>query len=157
MIRAVRLAELTEGDRGARWLVERIWPREVPGDSLRSTGWAKAAAPSEELWRWFGEDPKRWAEFRSRYVAELDANEAGWQPLRDVARGSELLLLYDAGDREHNNAVVLRDYLLARLPLVRGADEGGESPCWLDRVCPECGRLIDDSTAASCSTCRLPG
>ncbi len=24
---------------------------------------------------------------------------------------------------------------------IGGMDEGGESACWLDRVCPECGRL----------------
>ncbi|MEI7033505.1 hypothetical protein [Streptomyces pratensis] len=34
-----------------------------------------------------------------------------------------------------------------------GADEGGESPCLLDRVCPECGRLSPDPAPVFCSRC----
>jgi hypothetical protein len=35
--------------------------------------------------------------------------------------------------------------------------EGGDSACWLSRVCPECGALIDD-LAAPCWRCGLkPG
>ncbi|MDT0158551.1 hypothetical protein Q9R19_13045 [Microbacterium sp. ARD32] len=35
--------------------------------------------------------------------------------------------------------------------------EGGDSACWLSRVCPECGALLDD-LAAPCWRCGLrPG
>ncbi|XQE81326.1 hypothetical protein ACN24L_23605 [Streptomyces microflavus] len=34
-----------------------------------------------------------------------------------------------------------------------GAYEGGEGPCMLDRVCPECGRLSEDPAPAFCSRC----
>ncbi|MGW7362401.1 cupin domain-containing protein [Streptomyces sp. NPDC054841] len=39
------------------------------------------------------------------------------------------------------------------------AQEGGEAPCLLDRVCPECGRLAAESDARYCGRCgeRLPG
>ena len=33
------------------------------------------------------------------------------------------------------------------------ADEGGEGPCMLDRVCPDCGRLSADPAPAFCSRC----
>ncbi|MFE2408470.1 hypothetical protein ACFXDE_09020 [Kitasatospora sp. NPDC059408] len=32
-------------------------------------------------------------------------------------------------------------------------DEGGEAACWLDRVCPECGRLRERPGAESCENC----
>ncbi|GGU88396.1 hypothetical protein GCM10010502_46410 [Kitasatospora aureofaciens] len=32
-------------------------------------------------------------------------------------------------------------------------DEGGESACWLDRVCPECGRLRERPGPGPCETC----
>lgn len=32
-------------------------------------------------------------------------------------------------------------------------DEGGESACWLDRVCPECGRLRERPGPGSCENC----
>ncbi|SCZ14618.1 hypothetical protein SAMN02745898_112144 [Streptomyces sp. 136MFCol5.1] len=33
------------------------------------------------------------------------------------------------------------------------ADEGGEGPCMLDRVCPDCGRLSADPAPVFCSRC----
>ncbi|MFF2148438.1 hypothetical protein [Kitasatospora sp. NPDC058190] len=32
-------------------------------------------------------------------------------------------------------------------------DEGGESACWLDRVCPECGRLRERLGPGPCENC----
>ena len=128
------------------------WPRGATRTSLPLAGWAREAAPSDALRRWLGHDPARWGEFRRRYLEELDATPAGWRPLRDAARGDDLVLLYAARDREHNHAVVLRDYLLRQLPLLERGDDGGEAACWLDRVCPECGRLAEHRTGA-CPTC----
>ncbi|MER7696578.1 hypothetical protein [Streptomyces sp. NPDC096095] len=34
-----------------------------------------------------------------------------------------------------------------------GASQGGEGPCMLDRVCPECGRLSQDPSPVFCSRC----
>ncbi|NUV69116.1 hypothetical protein G6W57_18520 [Streptomyces sp. CAI-121] len=34
-----------------------------------------------------------------------------------------------------------------------GAYEGGEGPCMLDRVCPECGKLSQDPAPVFCSRC----
>lgn len=32
-------------------------------------------------------------------------------------------------------------------------DEGGEAACWLDRVCPECGRLRERPGVEPCENC----
>ncbi|MGY1680280.1 DUF488 domain-containing protein [Geodermatophilus sp. SYSU D01176] len=111
MIRTVRVYELDPGAAGARFLVDRVWPRGVARDALALDGWLRDAAPSDELRRWFGHDPARWPEFRRRYVTELDARPEAWAPLRAAAAAGDVLLLYAARDREHNNAVVLRDHL----------------------------------------------
>lgn len=84
-------------------------------EALRLDAWIKDVAPSTELRKWFGHDPGKWAEFRRRYTAELDADPQAWQPLVDAARTSDVTLLYSSRDQEHNNAVVLRDYLTERL------------------------------------------
>ncbi|MBT2381846.1 hypothetical protein AMK21_11980 [Streptomyces sp. CB00316] len=34
-----------------------------------------------------------------------------------------------------------------------GTYEGGEGPCMLDRVCPQCGRLSEDPAPVFCSRC----
>ena len=58
MIRIVRVHELDPGVPGARFLVDRLWPRGVARDALALDGWLRDAAPSDELRRWFGHDPE---------------------------------------------------------------------------------------------------
>jgi uncharacterized protein YeaO (DUF488 family) len=103
-----------EGD-GARFLVDRMWPRGVTKESLHLDAWLRDVAPSTELRRWFAHDPARWEAFIERYCAELDANPSAWQPIADAAKHGRVTLLFGARDREHNQAVVLRDYLARKL------------------------------------------
>lgn len=131
---AVHLHRVYDGDPpgdAPAFLVERLWPRGVRRDQLRLAGWCKDAAPSTELRRWFGHDPAKWAEFRRRYVAELEARPEAVEPLLAAARTGEVTLLYSSRDREHNNVVVLRDYLQRGSPgsghRSRGADPGSTS------------------------------
>ena len=98
---------------GQAVLVERLWPRGLHRAQVAADTWQKEVAPSGELRRWFGHDPDKWPEFRRRYFAELDARPEAWRPLL-AEHDDDLILLYSARDREHNNAVALRDYLLAR-------------------------------------------
>ncbi len=100
---------------GTRFLVERLWPRGVKKTTLEMDAWFKDAAPSAELRRWFNHDPAKWPEFQRRYRSELDARPDSWEPILAKARHGRVTLLYSAHDTEHNNAVVLRDYLNAKL------------------------------------------
>jgi uncharacterized protein YeaO (DUF488 family) len=98
-----------------RFLVDRVWPRGVRRADLALEGWLKDAAPSAELRRWYGHEPARWEEFRRRYTTELDEHPETWRPLLEAARSGDVVLLYAAREREHNNAAVLRDQLMERL------------------------------------------
>ena len=95
----------------ARILVDRLWPRGIRKDSLHHDAWIKEVAPSTGLRQWFGHDPERWDGFRKRYVAELDANPDAVGECLDWCRRGPVVLLFAARDRDHNQAVVLRDYL----------------------------------------------
>jgi uncharacterized protein YeaO (DUF488 family) len=112
-VRVARVYDRQELPEGRRFLVERLWPRGIRREDLGLDDWLRDVAPSTPLRRWFGHDPERWEEFRRRYVAELDAAPDAWRPLLDAARTGPVVLLYSARDEEHNNAVALRDYLLA--------------------------------------------
>jgi len=114
-IRLSRVYDHEPQNQGLIFLVERLWPRGVRRDAVHLDGWCKDVAPSGQLRKWFSHDPAKWAEFRRRYVRELDDNPSAWQPLVDAAAKDDVILLYSSRDREHNNAVVLRDYLLAHL------------------------------------------
>jgi uncharacterized protein YeaO (DUF488 family) len=104
---------------GRRFLVERLWPRGVKKDSLRIVGWLREVAPSAELRQWFGHDPAKWNEFRHRYFAELDTHREALQPLWDAERQGKVTLVYSSHDQEHNNAVVLKEYLETKLAHLR--------------------------------------
>jgi len=90
---------------GARFLVDRLWPRGIKKQSLQLEAWLPEVAPSHALRRCFGHDPARWDEFVKRYTEELDARPAASEPL---IREGRVTLLYSARDPQHNNAVALQ-------------------------------------------------
>jgi len=114
-IRLVRVYDHEPQHGGRTYLVERLWPRGVRREDVHFDAWCKDVAPSTELRKWFNHDPVKWPEFHRRYSRELDANQDAWRPLVDAAAKGDVTLLYSSRDREHNNAVVLRDYLLTHL------------------------------------------
>jgi len=99
-----------KGD-GYRVLVDRAWPRGIRKEDLALDAWRKDLAPSTELRKWFGHEPRRWAGFYQRYHAELRDNDEAVQSLLKACDGRVLTLLYSARDTEHNNAVALKMYL----------------------------------------------
>ncbi len=111
MIQTKRVYEPPSRSDGRRFLVERLWPRGLKKEDLDAEAWLKDVAPSTELRKWFNHDPNKWDEFKKRYKAELDAAPQAWEPLLDAARHGTVTLLYSAHDTEHNNAIVLQEYL----------------------------------------------
>jgi uncharacterized protein YeaO (DUF488 family) len=111
MIQIKRVYEPPAKEDGARFLVERLWPRGMKKDALQMAAWCKDSAPSADLRRWFGHDPAKWKEFQRRYRAELTDNLAACQPLLYAAMQGNITLLYSAHDTEHNSAVVLKSWL----------------------------------------------
>lgn len=106
-----RAYDLAQPNDGKRILIDRIWPRGVSKEKAKIDLWIKDAAPSTELRKWFGHDPAKWEEFRSRYKAELGQGN-GLEVLRKAAlEPGPVTLVYAAKDEEHNNAIVLRELL----------------------------------------------
>ena len=99
---------------GYRVLVDRLWPRGVSRRAAALDGWLKVLAPSDELRHWFAHDPAKWGEFTRRYREELAAPAlaVASADLKLRARAGMVTLVYAAADTTHNNAVVLRDFLI---------------------------------------------
>ncbi len=121
MIQVKRAYEAASRDDGARFLVERLWPRGVKKERLQIEAWLKDVAPSSELRQWFQHDPAKWGEFRQRYFRELARSQDIWQPLLARARRGPVTLVYSAHDTEHNNAVALKEFLNQKLRAKRAA------------------------------------
>ena len=96
-----------------RVLVDRLWPRGLKKDAGKVDEWVKAVAPSDELRRWYGHEPARFAEFRRRYRAELQGGEqaSALRHLRDLAAAGPLTLVTATRDVEHSQAAVLAEQL----------------------------------------------
>lgn len=97
---------------GYRVLVDRLWPRGISKDSARIDLWMKEIAPSTALRQWFNHDVLKWNEFRKRYDAELSGNIQVVRDFYEKVKDEETVtLVYGAKDMEHNQAIVLRDFL----------------------------------------------
>jgi uncharacterized protein YeaO (DUF488 family) len=107
-----RVYEAPAPSDGQRVLVDRIWPRGVSKKDAALKLWLKDIAPSDELRKWFGHEPERWAEFQERYRVELDGNGEVVEQLRALLSKGRVTLLFGAHDEAHNNAVALAGYLL---------------------------------------------
>ncbi|QKV91693.1 DUF488 family protein [Streptomyces sp. NA02950] len=110
-VRVRRVYEAPEPDDGTRVLVDRIWPRGLAKEDARLDEWAKAAAPSTELRRWYGHEPRRYAQFARRYRAELAEPERAEavDRLRELAAAGPMTLLTATKDLDHSHAPLLAD------------------------------------------------
>lgn len=106
-----RVYEKPEMEDGVRILVDRLWPRGLTKEKACIDLWLKDIAPSTELRKWFGHDPSKWEEFKELYHRELEANVEQVSLLKDQLKKGTVTLLYAAKDVEHNEAVVLQEWL----------------------------------------------
>lgn len=102
--------EPTNND-GYRVLVDRVWPRGVSKEDAQLDEWCKQIAPSTELRKWFGHDPERWDEFRSRYRGELEDRDDLVDALVERTTDGRVTLVFGAKDTDHNQAVVLAELI----------------------------------------------
>jgi uncharacterized protein YeaO (DUF488 family) len=113
-VKLKRAYERAAAGDGTRILIDRLWPRGVKKADAAIDQWAKEIAPSTALRKWFGHDPARWQEFRSRYAVEVHEHPEQLNKLRILARRGPITLVYSAHDEVHNDAVALRDFVLGR-------------------------------------------
>ena len=111
MIKLKRAYEKHARADGERILVERLWPRGLTKLQAKIDLWLKDVAPSTELRRWFGHDPRKWDEFRQRYQEELKQKDEPINVLKRKAKEGTITLIYAARDEDHNGALVLQQFL----------------------------------------------
>lgn len=99
---------------GKRILVDRLWPRALDKTGAKIDLWLRDVAPSTELRKWFNHDPKKWEDFKKRYRNELRQNPA-FDQLKFTAKNENITLVYAARDKQHNNAVALKEILSSEI------------------------------------------
>ena len=114
-IRIKRVYAAPSDDDGARILVDRLWPRGLTKTEVNFKLWAKELAPSHELRKWFKHAPDNWQEFKRRYKKELNGHIESVETLLKDFGDRDITLLYSAKDEQHNQAMVLSEYMKAIL------------------------------------------
>lgn len=98
---------------GVRILVDRLWPRGLRKDAAHFDQWRKDLAPSTELRQFYGHRPERFAEFRTRYLAELRNKEAAAAiaELIEINRRRSITFVTASRDLTHSEAAVLAKHV----------------------------------------------
>lgn len=112
IIHTKRIYDPAEKDDGQRILVDRLWPRGVTKERAALDLWLKEIAPSTELRQWFAHDPAKWEGFRKKYRQELAQEPEAVAVLKERIKKGPVTLLFGARDESHNEALVLKDFLL---------------------------------------------
>ena len=106
-----RVYEKSSKNDGYRILVDRLWPRGLKKSQAKIDLWLKEIAPSNELRKWFGHDPNKWSQFRTKYNIELKNKDEELNIIMQRLKKSNVTLLFGAKDRRFNQAVALLDYI----------------------------------------------
>ncbi len=117
-----RIHDAADASDGARFLVDRLWPRGVSKEKAALAAWLKPLSPSDALRKRYhgatAESDEAWDAFRLDYFAELDAGDeerkAALFVLDAAAQAGPVTLLYAAKSAERNNALALREWLERR-------------------------------------------
>ena len=111
MVKIKRIYDPVSPDDGKRIYVDRLWPRGMKKEEVKIDEWLKDISPSDSLRKWFGHDPSKYKEFKSRYAKELEKHSQVLERIRKEAKKETVTLLFSAKDVKHNNAIVLQELL----------------------------------------------
>ncbi|SDR10168.1 DUF488 domain-containing protein [Arthrobacter crystallopoietes] len=114
-IRIKRIYEEAEPADGYRVLVDRLWPRGIKKEDAHIDLWLKDVGPSDGLRKEFGHDPEKFDDFAQAYRKELRQSDAVQVLIDAAGKHDRMTLLFGAKDKEHNQAAVLNEYLIAKL------------------------------------------
>ncbi|HIY57837.1 MAG TPA: DUF488 family protein [Candidatus Tetragenococcus pullicola] len=120
MIKIQRIYSSNSTQPGYRILIDRLWPRGISKTKANLDDWDKSIAPSNELRKWFNHDPQKFSKFSKAYQKELAENLETPEFIAKITSkmvNSDIILLYSAKDKEHNQAIVLRNYLREKLSI----------------------------------------
>ena len=106
-----RVYEAPASSDGCRILVDRLWPRGLSKQKARVDLWAREAAPSNELRRWYGHEPEKWEDFKERYFNELRTRPETIEPILERVHAGPTTFVFSSRELRLNNAVALREFV----------------------------------------------
>jgi uncharacterized protein YeaO (DUF488 family) len=115
MIKIKRIYESPGEKDGFRILVDRLWPRGWSKDKAKVHLWLRDISPSNELRKWYGHDPEKWAEFKKKYFQEIKQRKEEFDLLLEKAGRGNVTLLFSSQEKKLNNAAALKEIVERKL------------------------------------------
>jgi uncharacterized protein YeaO (DUF488 family) len=112
MIILKRVYEKYSDEDGFRILIDRLWPRGLTKEDAKIDLWLKEIAPSNELRKWYHQNPDEWTTFKTKYATELKSKkELLKQILYLEKENGTINLVYASKNLNKNNASALLSVL----------------------------------------------
>ena len=112
MIKIKRIYNPPAKEDGFRILVDRLWPRGLSKEKAKIDLWLKEIAPSDQLRKWYGHDPRKWTEFKRKYFEELRNKDELVNLIARKLKEGTITFLYSSKEEKVNNGVALKEYTL---------------------------------------------
>lgn len=110
MIKIKRVYEKASKTDGFRILVDRLWPRGLTKSEAKIDLWLKEIAPSNELRKWYHQNPDEWDAFSKKYLSEIkNKNELLEQIKKLEKEKSVVTLVFSSKNLTQNNAAALKN------------------------------------------------
>jgi len=110
-IRIKRIYDPPSPQDGFRILVDRLWPRGLSKEKAKVDLWLREIAPSNDLRKWYGHDAAKWAEFKKKYLEEIEEKKEEFDLLRKKAREGTVTFLFSSKEEKLNNAAALKEFV----------------------------------------------
>jgi uncharacterized protein YeaO (DUF488 family) len=111
MIKIKRIYEAPAAGDGFRILVDRLWPRGLSKEKGKVDLWLRDISPSNELRKWYGHEPEKWAGFKRKYLEEIKGKKRELDLLRQKAKGGTVTFLFSSKEEKLNNAAALKEFM----------------------------------------------
>lgn len=99
---------------GVRVLVDDSLPSGLDEYKVHADMWIKDLVPSQRLQEYLDEDRGNWSDYEDICIREMAHDkDLSLELILEKARYGTVTLLYSKGEAKHNNAVIVRDCILA--------------------------------------------
>lgn len=114
-IRVKSVYDKREPADGYKVLVDDFLPLSMNEKMAEVDLWMRGLTPGDELKKLLDKMPGSWEAFRDAYFRELDDDKGHLvEIISELAGEDGITLFFSSSDPEHNVAVAVRDYILAR-------------------------------------------
>ena len=96
---------------GYRILIDKLWPRGISKENAKVDLWIKEIAPSNDLRKWYRDNPEKREQFQKKYLLEIKNSSLLTEIKKTVHEQKTITLLSASKDPKPTHAMILQQKL----------------------------------------------